>query len=348
MSIVHIIVTIDIILKEVYSFNGIIAIMEGHILRKAVPLFAIALICLILSSCSSQSKHHKKISEDNKLNIYTTVFAFQSFTQQIGGKYVNAQSIYPPGVDTHSYEPTQRNMIDIAKSDLFIYTSDNMDPVAHKIAVSIKNNDIKLPVAQGLGQSNLLPSDEDDGHEEEHSSHHHGEENNDPHVWLDPVLDRKFALKIKNELIKKDSQHKMYYEQNYRKLDKDLKNMDKRLDDITRNPKRKTVVISHDSLGYLAHRYHFNQVGVTGMNNEDPSQQEIITIMNNIKQTHQPYVLYEQNISSKLTDIIKKETNTKPLSFNNLATRNKGDSDNVQYQKIMQKNIKTLDTALNK
>lgn len=322
--------------------------MEGQILRKVVSLLALVLICVILSSCSSQSKQHKTITKENKLNIYTTVFAFQSFTQQIGGKYVHAQSIYPPGVDTHSYEPTQRNMIDIAKSDLFIYTSDDLDPVAHKIASSIRNKGIKLPVARGLKHSNLLPGDEDDEHEESHDGHNHAGESNDPHVWLDPVLDQRFALKIKNKLVQKDPKHKAYYEHNYRQLKNDLKGIDQQLNKVTKHPKRKTIVISHDSLGYLAHRYHFKQVGVTGMNNEDPSQQEIISIIHNIKQTHQPYVLYEQNISSKLTDIIKRETDTKPLSFNNLATRNKDVNNNVKYQKIMQHNIETLDTALNK
>jgi zinc transport system substrate-binding protein len=322
--------------------------LEGQILRKVFPLLALVLICVILSSCSSQSKQHKTITKDNKLNIYTTVFAFQSFTQQIGGKYVHAQSIYPPGVDTHSYEPTQRNMIDIAKSDLFIYTSDDLDPVAHKIASSIRNKGVKLPVAQGLNHSDLLPGDEDDEHEESHDAHHHAGESNDPHVWLDPVLDQQFALKIKNKLVQKDPQHKTYYEHNYRQLKNDLKGIDQQLSNVTKDPKRKTIVISHDSLGYLAQRYHFKQVGVTGMNNEDPSQQEIMSIIHNIKQTRQPYVLYEQNISSKLTDIIKKETQTKPLSFNNLATRNKDDNNNVKYQTIMQHNIETLDTALNK
>lgn len=42
------------------------------------------------------------------MKVYTTVYAFQSLTQQIGGKYVDAQSIYPAGADLHSYEPTQK------------------------------------------------------------------------------------------------------------------------------------------------------------------------------------------------------------------------------------------------
>ena len=42
------------------------------------------------------------------MKIYTTVFAFQSFIEQIGGKYVDVESIYPPGADLHSYEPRKR------------------------------------------------------------------------------------------------------------------------------------------------------------------------------------------------------------------------------------------------
>ena len=54
----------------------------------------------------------------------------KSFIEQIGGKYVNVKSIYPKGTDIHSYEPTQKEMTNIAKSDLFVYSSDDMDPVA--------------------------------------------------------------------------------------------------------------------------------------------------------------------------------------------------------------------------
>ena len=56
----------------------------------------------------------------------------KSFTEQIGGKYVDVKSIYPAGADLHSYEPTQKDMMSAAKSDLFIYTGDDLDPVAKK------------------------------------------------------------------------------------------------------------------------------------------------------------------------------------------------------------------------
>ena len=42
---------------------------------------------ITLSACGNIKKKKKKdVSTNNKLKIYTTAFAFQSFTEQIGGK----------------------------------------------------------------------------------------------------------------------------------------------------------------------------------------------------------------------------------------------------------------------
>ena len=248
--------------------------------RKAIIFITLSLI-LILSGCSKSINSSKKdnVNSHNKMKIYTTVFAFQSFIEQIGGKYVDVESIYPPGADLHSYEPTQKDMINIAKSDLFIYSSDDLDPVSAKITQSMENKNMKLALASDLNQKELIHSDDHD----EDEGHNHAETENDPHVWLDPVLDRIFAEKIKDKLIQKDPKHKSYYEKNYKKLDKDIANIDKKMQKITKSPKREKIIISHDSLGYLTHRYHFKQEGVNGTNDEEPSQKKILSIVKNIK-----------------------------------------------------------------
>ncbi|WP_176746806.1 metal ABC transporter solute-binding protein, Zn/Mn family [Staphylococcus sp. HMSC62A08] len=304
-------------------------------------------IILILSGCSKSMNHKKdNISSQNKMKIYTTVFAFQSFTQQIDGKYVDVESIYPPGAYLHSYFSTQKDMINIAKSDLFIYSNDDLDPVSAKITKSMENKNMKLALANGLKQKDLIHSDD---HDEDEGHQHHHESSNDPHIWLDPVLDRVFAKEIKDKLIQQDPKHKSYYEKNYKKLDKEIKDIDNKMKRITKNPKRDKVIISHDSLGYLAHRYHFKQEGVNGMNDEEPSQKKILSIVKEIKKSKSPYVLYEQNITSKITDVIKKETDTQPLSFHNLAvlTKKEQNDDAITYQSLMKKDIQSLDKALN-
>lgn len=304
-------------------------------------------VVVMLSACGNINKgENKDVSSKNKLKIYTTVFAFQSFTEQIGGKYVDVESIYPPGADMHTFEPTQKKMVNIAKGDLFIYSNQEMDPVAKKIAGSINNKDLKLALAANFTHDDLVVNHE---HEHEHEGHEHEEGSEDPHVWLDPVLNKKMVKSIKDDLAKKDPQHKDYYENNYKQVVNDLDNINQRLTQVTEQPKRDTVVISHDSIGYLANRYGFKQEGVSGMNNEEPSQRDLMDIVNNIKQTKQPYVLYEQNISSKVTDVIQKESNSTPLSFHNMATLSKEESKegNITYQSLMKRNIKSLDKALN-
>lgn len=313
-------------------------------------------VVVMLSACGNINKgENKDVSSKNKLKIYTTAFAFQSFTEQIGGKYVDVESIYPPGADMHTFEPTQKEMVNIAKGDLFIYSNQEMDPVAKKIAGSINNKDLKLALAANFTHDDLVVNHEHEheheGHEHDHEEegHDHEEGGEDPHIWLDPVLNKKMVKSIKDDLAKKDPQHKDYYENNYKQVVNDLDNINQRLTEVTEHPKRDTVVISHDSIGYLANRYGFKQEGVSGMNNEEPSQRDLMNIVNNIKQTKQPYVLYEQNISSKVTDVIQKESNSTPLSFHNMATLSKEESKegNITYQSLMKRNIKSLDKALN-
>lgn len=311
-------------------------------------------VVVMLSACGNSNKgENKDVSSKNKLKIYTTAFAFQSFTEQIGGKYVDVESIYPPGADMHTFEPTQKEMVNIAKGDLFIYSNKEMDPVAKKIAGSINNKDLKLALTANFTHDDLVVNHEHEheGHDHDHEAdgHNHEEGSEDPHVWLDPVLNKKMVKSIKDDLVKKDPQHKTYYENNYKQVVDDLNDINQSLTKITEHPKRDTVVISHDSIGYLANRYGFKQEGVSGMNNEEPSQRDLMNIVNNIKQTKQPYVLYEQNISSKVTDVIQKESNSTPLSFHNMATLSKEESkeSNITYQSLMKQNIKSLDKALN-
>ncbi|MFV9422689.1 metal ABC transporter solute-binding protein, Zn/Mn family [Staphylococcus sp. Ze7] len=325
-------------------------------MRKSIILIMACVVVVMLSACGNINKgENKDVSSKNKLKIYTTVFAFQSFTEQIGGKYVDVESIYPPGADMHTFEPTQKKMVNIAKGDLFIYSNQEMDPVAKKIAGSINNKDLKLALAANFTHDDLVVNHEHEheheGHEHAHEEegHEHEEGSEDPHVWLDPVLNKKMVKSIKDDLAKKDPQHKDYYENNYKQVVNDLDNINQRLTQVTEHPKRDTVVISHDSIGYLANHYGFKQEGVSGMNNEEPSQRDLMDIVNNIKQTKQPYVLYEQNISSKVTDVIQKESNSTPLSFHNMATLSKEESKegNITYQSLMKRNIKSLDKALN-
>ncbi|CCI58936.1 putative uncharacterized protein [Staphylococcus equorum subsp. equorum Mu2] len=315
-------------------------------------LYIISLVitfAIVIAGCGKGDTNEKESEGDkNKMKINTTVFPLKSFAKEIGGEHVSVESIYPAGTDLHSYEPTQKDIINASKSDLFLYTGDNLDPVAKKVASTIKDEDKKLSLEDKLDKSQLLTDqhshEEEEGHE--HEGHHHG--GYDPHVWLDPKFNQTFAKEIKDELIKKDPKHKKDYEENYKKLDKELKKIDDKMKDVTKDKQGNVVFISHESMGYLSERYGFVQKGVQNMNAEDPSQKALTEIVNEINDSGAKYILYEDNVSNKVTDTIRKETKAKPLKFYNMESLNKEQQqdEDLTYQSLMDKNIKNIDKAL--
>ena len=95
-------------------------------MRKLTFIFALILTASVfLAGCGSSSSETKK--DDNKITIYTTVYPLQYFAEQIGGDYVDVNSVYPAGVDEHTFEPTQKDIINIAEADLFYYIGYNLE-----------------------------------------------------------------------------------------------------------------------------------------------------------------------------------------------------------------------------
>ncbi|HHW6847581.1 TPA: metal ABC transporter solute-binding protein, Zn/Mn family [Staphylococcus aureus] len=316
--------------------------------KKSIILLFVAVLTLSLVACGKDDSE-KSSNHRGKLEVKTTVYPLKSFAQQIGGKYVDVESVYPNGVDPHTYDPSQKQMVNIGKSDLFVYTGDNLDPIAKKIAKAINDKDKTLSLEASLDKNNDLLKGEEHEHEhdhgEEHEHHHHGKY--DPHIWLDPVISQKFAKEIKDELVEKDSEHKGYYEDNYKKLVKDLKGIDKDMKQAVKGNEGKTVYISHDSIGYLADRYNFEQEGVQNMNAEEPSQKDLTNIVKQIKKDNVKHILVEENVSNKVTDTVRKETDAKTIKFYNMGSHTKQqDDDKNSYQSFMKENVKAIEKAL--
>lgn len=110
--------------------------------RYLIALTTLFSVLLILTGCSDESD--TKATSSDQLTVYTTVYPPQYLTEQIGGKYVDVHSIYPPGSDAHSFEPTQKDMMKIADSDLFFYIGLGMEGFVDK--------------AKKLSRMSMLPS----------------------------------------------------------------------------------------------------------------------------------------------------------------------------------------------
>ncbi|WHY76550.1 metal ABC transporter substrate-binding protein [Neobacillus sp. WH10] len=300
-------------------------------------------LSIILSACTNDKGQSQK--KKNQLTIYTTVYPLQYFTERIGGKYVDVKTIYPPGADEHSFEPSQKDMMNLADSDLFFYIGLGLEGFVENAKGTLKNEDVTLvPTADKL----KLPKDKHTAEEGEgHEDHDHGDVN--PHVWLDPIYSKEMAAVIRDSLTKKMPQNKDFFNENYQKLAAELDELNSEYEQTISSAKHKKIIVTHAAFGYWEQRYGIEQISISGLSTtNEPTQKELEKIVSTADHDGLHYILFEQNVQSKLGKVVQKEIGAKALPIHNLAILSK---DNIKeketYFSLMKANLETLKTALN-
>jgi zinc transport system substrate-binding protein len=336
---------------------------------------------IVLSGCGNSESVNEGDgkSEKEKLTIFTTIYPLEDFTKKIGGDYVEVKSVYPPNVDAHSFEPSTKDMIAMANSDLFIHTGVGIDGFAEKAAKSLEKEGVAI--LEGGKGINLLKSTHDDEHqhegeniETEHHNDHEGKsteaENHDehegehadteghevhndgdfdPHLWLDPTLSIELANNIKNTLVELMPEQATVFENNFNQLKTNLEELDQDFKTTINNSKTKYILVAHAAYGYWENRYGIEQIAIGGLSpTQEPSQRELQSIIEESTEHGINYIIFEQNVEPKVAKIIQEEIGATSLSLHNLETiTDQNIKQKDDYFSIMRKNLETLKTALN-
>jgi zinc transport system substrate-binding protein len=313
------------------------------------------LLILVLSACGASSDQEEAEKKD-KLEVYTTVYPLEAFTKKIGGEHVDVESIYPPGADEHTFEPSQKDMIKMADGDVFFYIGMGLEGFVEGSKSILENEDVVVvPTSEHVELNHEEGHGEESAeeHEEHEGSHEddHGEEHNhdvDPHLWLDPVYSKEMAKTIADTLSEEMPEHKEDFQANLDALSKDLDALDAEFKDMAENAPKKTFYVSHAAYSYWEERYGLHQEAIAGLNTADePSQQELKKIIEKGKEDNVQYILFEQNVSSRLTEVVQNELGAKALHLHNLSVLTEEDRNNDEdYFTLMKKNIETLKQAL--
>lgn len=309
----------------------------------------LSIFAVLLAACGTENaatSDHNQNSND-QLSIYTTVYPLQYFTERIGGEFVQVSSIYPVGANEHTFEPTQKDMMELADANLFFYIGLGLEGFVENAQKTLAKEDVKfVATAENVKEEQLDISTghtHDDGKNEDHAHQDH-----DAHVWLSPIISQQLALSIKNELVAALPEKKALFNANYEQLINDLNELHHELQSKVSATSKKTFFVSHAAFGYLAGHYGLTQVPVAGLNSQsEPSQKELTAIVDMARQENIQYIFFEQNVSSNLTKIIQRELNAETLILHNLSVLTKRDvANNENYFTLMRRNMDALVKAL--
>lgn len=324
-------------------------------MKKVIPALTVALASAsILAACGSNTD--SSTSNDNQTEVYTSTFATAAIAREIGGDQVNVKMIVPPGADPHSYEPTSKQLTEIAKGDLFLLTGTTLEPYSKKIQESLKGTDVRF--VETSKDVHLLESDAtlhahaEDGHDDHTTDEHAHEEDGhdhgkyDPHVWLDPVNAKAMARSITTALSKEVPKEKATFEKNLKSFDQQADALDKKFKQAVTDGSKKELLVTHAAYGYLAERYGFTQLPIAGISpSDEPSQKQLAALVKEARMHDLKYVAFEETVSPKVARVIQKEIGAESVTIHNLESVTKAQQ-NSSYFKLMEENVATLKQAL--
>lgn len=341
---------------------------------KKLALFAGIALILLLAACGSDTETDSGAEgegAEGKLDVYATVYPLVYFAERIGGERVDVKSVYPAGANEHSFEPTQKDMINMADADLLFYVGLGLEGFIDSAQETLQNEDLEfVATADGITDEQLEAAagaqvdshsedehghEEEDGHEEDANSHeveegHEGHDHGstDPHVWISPVLSQELAASVRDALTEKDPEGAEEFDKNYEELVAELEALDESFQNLDEKVERDTFFVSHSAFGYIAAPYGFEQVAVAGLNSQDePSQKELTEIVDMAREKDIQYIVFEQNVSSNLTEVIQNEVGAEAIEMHNLGVLTQENIDNDEtYFTLMEKNLQALETVL--
>lgn len=307
----------------------------------------------IFAACSNSTASDKGTTQSSEevLTVYTTVYPLQYFTERIGGDLVDVKTVYPPGSDEHTYEPSQKDMIKMADSDLFIYLGLGLEGFVDQAKDILSNEGVKMIAAgEHLAIENTEQHEHDDHdheHEHDHDGHDHGDV--DPHVWIDPVYGQQLAEEIKTQLITALPEHEEEFTANFDQLNEELNKLNDKFTSMVENADKNKFIVSHAAYGYWESRYGLEQISVAGLStSSEPSQKQLQNIIQTANENTLDTIYFEQNVSSKLTEIVQSEIGAESLQLHNLAVLTEADiNEGENYFTLMERNIDNLEKGLN-
>ncbi|MFS0786073.1 zinc ABC transporter substrate-binding protein [Shouchella sp. 1P09AA] len=184
---------------------------------------------------------------------------------------------------------------------------------------------------------------------DDHDEHDHNHGDYDPHVWLDPIRSIEIAQSIRDTLTELMPEQEDYFNENFQALEAQFHELDEAFVDTVETATHDTFIVSHAGYGYWEQRYGLNQIGIAGISpTSEPSQTELIQTVEKAQELGLHYVLFEPNITPRVSEIVQDHLDAEALQIHPLESLTEEDKENDEdYFSLMRSNVETLEQALN-
>jgi len=313
--------------------------------RKMFLLFAVVLMMAALSACGKK----ESVKTDNgKINVVATIFPEYDFLRQIAGDHINLTMLLTPGAESHSYEPTPKDILNVQKSDIFVYVGGDSDAWVSGILDSMDQSNMKIVTLMDC--VNLVEEESVEGMVAD-KDQGAGEPEMDEHVWTSPKNTILIVQKLCSNLCEVDPNNAIDYKANTEQYIDRLKKLDSEFQDVVDHAVRKEIIVG-DRFPF---RYFVDDYGLKyyaafpGCSTDaEPSASTVAFLIDKIKADRIPVVFHIELSNELMCNSISSATGAKSELLNAVHNVSKDDfAAGVTYLDLMEHNVFVLKEALN-
>lgn len=309
-------------------------------MKKALCLFIAAALLFAFSGCQEDFQN------DGRIKIVASAFPGYDFARAVAGDNAQIYMLLPPGSESHSFEPTPKDIRMISDCDVFIYTGGESDEWLNSILDSVNTDD--MTVISLMDVVDLLEEEDVEGmdargEEEEETEY-------DEHVWTSPKNVITISEAIKDSLILRDSKNSAVYESRFASYKQELEELDEGFRNTVASANKNTLIFGDRfPLLYFAKEYGLEYYaafpGCSAAT--EPSAKTVAFLIDKVKKESINTVFTIELSNGNIARTISEETGAEVKTFFTCHNVSRDDLEKGEtYVSLMKKNLITLKEAL--
>jgi ABC-type Zn uptake system ZnuABC Zn-binding protein ZnuA len=219
---------------------------------------------------------------------------------------VDITGIVPEGTNSHTFEPKPSVAELLSTADVVYINGLSLeDPTKELAEENLKDG----AAIVDLGTQTIPESD----YVYDFSFPKSGGKPN-PHLWTDPLLARRYAHIISEDLATRDPENARYYRGNFTRFSAQINAFDKamRTSFATIPAAKRRLLTYHDAYAYFAKDYGWTVIGAIQVDNfEDPTPKEVVDLIDQVREQKVPAIFGSEVFPSPVLEQIGKETGVK-------------------------------------
>jgi zinc transport system substrate-binding protein len=239
-----------------------------------------------------------------KLRIVASILPLMEFARAVAGENAEVSLLLPPGAGVHTWQPRASDIIRMSKADLFVHVGGGLEPWVEDFLGSVSNKRLRV-----LAVADFLPLEKEK---------HAGGEAVDPHVWLDFGNDLTIIEHLARTLGEIDAGHADAYRDLAAVYNEKLGELDRQYAQGLESCSNRVLLLAgHEAFGYLARRYHLEQVSLTGLSPDaEPTPSAVVFLVETARKRRVGAVFREARESPRLAELLAREIPAKIFVLN--------------------------------